>query len=121
MSLSRLGPKLGSPAGYLKWPTGFRDDRVTISDKNRARFEEIGFELIHRELALGDFTFLGIGAEVRSQAKEWVEEKQAEIRNQREAARELETNRFETLRRWTIVAAVASIIAALAGLIAAFK
>jgi hypothetical protein len=94
---------------------------VTIPDKNRARFEDIGFELIHRELTLGDFTFLGIGAEVRSQAKEWVEAKQAEMRNQREAARALETKRFETLRRWTIVAAVASVIAALAGLIAAFK
>jgi hypothetical protein len=93
---------------------------VTISDKNRARFEDIGFELIYRELALGDFTFLGIGAEVRSQAKEWVEEKQTEIRTQREAARELETKRFETIRRWTIVAAVASVIAALAGLVAAF-
>jgi hypothetical protein len=40
---------------------------------------------------------------------------------EREAAQQLETTRFETIRRWTIIAAIASAIAAIASVIALFR
>ena len=39
---------------------GTQQQTMAISDKNCARFEGIGFDLIRRELSVGDVTFLGL-------------------------------------------------------------
>ena len=94
---------------------------MAISDQIRAHFKAIGKELIQRELAAGDIRYLGISDDKRAQAKEWVEEQEAEVRGHQAVAQSLETTRFETIRMWTIIAAVAGAIAALTGVIALFR
>jgi hypothetical protein len=55
---------------------------VTISDKNRKRFEGIGLEYIKRELTVGNSYYMNT-IEENAEAQEWVagqEEKSARLR-----------------------------------------
>jgi hypothetical protein len=90
---------------------------MAISDLNRDRFRLIGRERIAIALATGTIQTLGISDTHKAEAIEWVQEQDAE----RAAARRLETTRFETIRRWTIAAAIASGIAAIASVVALFR
>jgi len=44
---------------------------MTISDKNRARFEGIGVDLIQRDLASGGKAYIGRRRTDRCEAEEW--------------------------------------------------
>jgi hypothetical protein len=90
---------------------------VTVSDTNRARFQLIGKDRIAVALATGTIQTLGINERDKGEALEWVEQQNAEFA----AARELETARYNTIRRWTIVAAIGSVIAAVAAVISIFR
>jgi hypothetical protein len=82
---------------------------MPISDSNRARFEGIGLDLIRRELSVGSAQFVQIDDDSRRQAREWVTEQLA-IRQRQE----------KSGRIWMTVGTVAAIVAAIAGLIAAW-
>jgi hypothetical protein len=75
---------------------------------NRTRFRLIGKDRIALALATGTIQTLGLSERDKGEAIEWVQEQEADDA----AAQLLETKRFEIIRRWTIVAAVASVIAA---------
>jgi hypothetical protein len=90
---------------------------MAVSDLNRDRFRLIGRERIAIALATGTIQTLGISDAHKAEAIEWAREQDAE----HEAAQQLETTRFETIRRWTIFAAIASAIAAVASVIALFR
>jgi hypothetical protein len=94
---------------------------MVISDNNRKRFEAVGKRAIQRELVTGGIQYLGINEEVRNEAKQWVEEREAKRERNRTNAREIDQNRFETIRWWTIIAAVAGIVAAVTGVIAILR
>ena len=90
---------------------------MTITETNRLRFQLIGRDRIAVALATGTIQTLGINERDKGEASEWVQEQEAE----RTSSRQLETTRFETIRRWTIIAAVASVIAATAAVISIFR
>ena len=90
---------------------------MTITENNRLKFQLIGRDRIAVALATGTIQTLGINERDKGEALEWVQEQEAE----RTSARQLETTRFETIRRWTIIAAVASAIAATAAVISIFR
>ena len=90
---------------------------MTISESNRAQFQLIGRDRLALALATGTIQSLGISERVKAEAIEWVKEQEVE----RDTARQLESTRFETIRRWTIVAAIASVIAAIAAVISIFR
>jgi hypothetical protein len=90
---------------------------MTITENNRLKFQLIGRDRIAVALATGTIQTLGINERDKGEALEWVQEQEAE----RASARQLETTRFETIRRWTIIAAVASAIAATAAVISIFR
>jgi DNA transposition AAA+ family ATPase len=93
---------------------------MAISDENRARFEGIGFEHIKRDVATGGVAYLGIGT-VRAEAKEWVEEQEAKSQREQAAKQNLDNVRFKTILQWTIIAAIASVIAAVTGIVSLFR
>jgi hypothetical protein len=68
-------------------------------------------------MATGTIQTLGINERMKSEAIEWVQEQAAEL----DSARQLEKTRYETILRWTIVAAIASVIAAFAAVISIFR
>jgi hypothetical protein len=107
-----------SPVGCLGGNLGGKRD-VYFRRKPEA-FRGIGFDNIKRDVAIGGVQYLGIG-EVRDQAKEWAEEQEAKRRKEQAAADSLEAKRFLIIRRWTIVAAGASVVAAITGVIALFR
>ncbi len=88
-----------------------------ISESNRSRFPLIGRDKIAHALATGTIQTLGINENEKAEAIEWVQDQDA----QRAAALQLDSSRFETIRKWTIVAAVASVIAAVAAVIGLFR
>lgn len=90
---------------------------MTISDINRSRFQLIGRDRLSLALATGTIQTLGINEQSKGEALEWLQEQDAE----NAAAQRLERTRYETIRRWTIVAAVASVLAAVTGTIALFR
>jgi hypothetical protein len=79
---------------------------VTISDKNRKRFEGIGLEYIRRELTVGNHQYIPIDAPTQAEAREWVVEQEDKIRKT-EAQR---TCREKVIMVAAIVAAIAAII-----------
>lgn len=82
---------------------------MTVSDKNRARFEAIGLSAIRRELAVGNSFYLPIDAESQREAREWVVEKLDEGR------------RNKTIDdRWRLIIGSAGLVAAVAACIAAW-
>jgi hypothetical protein len=94
---------------------------MAISENNRNRFENIGLASIRRELAVGSIQFLGLDEGVRAQAKEWISEQDEKVRQEKQEAKDLEAQRFNTIRRWTVIAALAGVVAAIAAVIAALK
>ena len=78
---------------------------MTISDKNRKRFEGIGLEFIKRELTVGNSFYMQT-IEARGEAEEWVAEEERKIRTA-EAER---TKREKIIMYAAIVAAVAAIV-----------
>jgi len=94
---------------------------MTISDKNRRLFEDIGITAIRRELAAGGIQYLGIDDAKRNEAREWVQEAVCDEQSKRAARERLEQQRFNVIRMWTITAALAGIVAAVAAVIADFR
>lgn len=90
---------------------------MTISEANRARFQYLGKDRIAFALAMGNIQSAGINERDKGEAIEWLQEQDAE----RIAAWQIETQRFEIIRRWTVVAAVASVIAAIAAVVPIFR
>jgi hypothetical protein len=82
---------------------------VTISDKNRKRFEGIGLEFIKRELTVGNQYYIPIDAPTQAEAREWVAEQEKKIRNK-------ERNRVirEIL---TLIAAIAAVAVGIIGVV----
>jgi hypothetical protein len=78
---------------------------VTISDKNRKRFEGIGLEFIKRELTVGNSYYLRTPEEC-GEGQEWVSE-QEEIISKADAEW---TKREKIIMYAAIVAAVAAIV-----------
>jgi hypothetical protein len=94
---------------------------MAISDQNRRVFEGAGLGPIKLELATGGIRFFGINPEMRAQAEEWVKETEAAIKHEHHTTRSLERSRFNTILIWTVIAATASVIAAVTGVLALFK
>jgi hypothetical protein len=88
---------------------------VTISDKNRKRFEGIGLEYIKRELTVGNSFYLQTEAE-RSEAQEWVAEQEEKIRKaeSEHISREKLTLKYT---RWTLIAAIAAVVVGVIGIV----
>jgi hypothetical protein len=99
----------GSRLGHIARHGG----AMTISDINRSRFQLIGRDRLSLALATGTIQTLGITEQSKGEAVEWLRQQEVE----REAAVRLERTRYETIRRWTIVAAVASVVAAFASVV----
>lgn len=72
---------------------------MPISEKNRRRFEGIGFEAVRRELTAGYSRYLPIDATSQAEAKEWVAEKEKEI-GETDSAR---TNREKRSLRYALL------------------
>ena len=89
----------------------------TISDGSLRRFEMIGEDRIAAALGAGQFPSLGLPENMKPQAIEWL----AELRTNRAADRKRETTRSNAIFRWTVVAAVASVIAAAASVAGLFR
>jgi len=92
--------------------------RANIPAELRSQFERFGDNVLAGAVAAGEHSSKGaeldkLLREHRPEILEWLQE-------QREEADRLETARFKTIRRWTIIAAVAGMIAAIAAVIAAW-
>ena len=92
-----------------------------LPEKRCKLYEAAGWERIKLELEVGDFHFVPVDTYARQEAREWAEAKQREERAALEAKLQLEQSRFDELRRWTIIAGVAAVLAAVTSLIAVFK
>jgi hypothetical protein len=95
--------------------------KMAVSERNRTRFSAIGLDAVRREVVTGTVTFLGISDDERAQAREWVEQQEAELRRREEDRQALDERRFQIIRRWTIIAAVAGAAAAITGAAALLK
>jgi hypothetical protein len=80
-------------------------------EKYRQEFERLGPDSLRLRMELRAAQFTG---ELARAAEEWLQEQQAE-------AEELDASRFESIRRWTIIAAAAGVVAAIAAVAAALK
>jgi hypothetical protein len=89
---------------------------VTISDKNRKRFEGIGLEMIRREVTVGNQFYIPIDAATQAEAREWVDEQERQLRevNDARTVREKRTLRYTF---WTLIAAIAAVFVGIAGII----
>jgi hypothetical protein len=92
-----------------------------LSEKRQKLYEAAGWERIKLELEVADFHFVPVDTFARQEARDWAEAKEQEDRAALEAKFQLEEGRFDELRRWTIIAGVAAIAAAIASLIAVFR
>jgi hypothetical protein len=90
---------------------------MTISDDNRRQFELIGEDQLALALATGTLQSLGMTEDKKQEALEWI----AERRTKRDTERQIEDTRSKFMRRWTIVAAIASVIAAVASVAGLFR
>jgi hypothetical protein len=77
-----------------------------ISNDNRERFQQIGRDRLEFALATGTLQSLGVTENIKAEAKEWLKEQDAKRKKE------------EMLLR---VAAIASVIAAIAAIIALFR
>jgi hypothetical protein len=80
-------------------------------EKYRDDFERLGPDSLRLRMEMRAGQFSG---EVERAAEEWLKEQQ-------EDAEELEASQFESIRRWTIIAAAAGVVAAIAAVAAALK
>ena len=53
---------------------------MTVSEKNRKHFAGVGLEVIRREVTVGDYHYIPVDDVTRAEAREWVAEKEKEIR-----------------------------------------
>jgi len=77
----------------------------------------IGKDRLALALATGTIHTLGVSEQQKGEAIASVREQDAK----RDSARQVEAQRFITILRWTIVAAVASVVAAITGIAALFR
>jgi hypothetical protein len=84
-------------------------------------YEAAGWERIKLELEVGDFQFVPVDTCARQEAREWAEAKEQEERAALGPKLQPEQSRFDEIRRWTIIASVAAVVAAITGLIAVFQ
>ena len=94
---------------------------MAVSDQNRKLFEGVGKRAIQRELIIGGIQYLGIGDSKRREAQEWVDEQEIEEAKARKVKAETEHRRFAVIRWWTVIAAIASVVAAATGIMALFR
>jgi hypothetical protein len=87
-----------------------------ITPEKRERFEKLGHKVVLRDIGMGVF----IEPSEQQQAIEWLAEQDAEEQASHSGARELETKRFRLIFLWTVVAAVAGVIAAIGSIVAAW-
>jgi hypothetical protein len=89
---------------------------MTVSDKNRNFFEGVGLDAISREVTVGFHKYIPIDAATQAEAREWVSEREKEIR---EAERARTTREKLTLKYtlWTLLAAIAAVFVGIAGII----
>jgi hypothetical protein len=89
---------------------------MPVSEKNRKRFEGIGLEMIKRELTVGNNYCIPMDAATQAEAREWVAEREKEIR---ETERTRTTREQLTLKytRWTLFAAIAAVFVGIVGVI----
>jgi hypothetical protein len=89
---------------------------MTVSDKNRKFFEGVGLDAISREVTVGFHKYIPIDAATQAEAREWVAEREKEIR---EAERARTTREQLTLKYtlWTLFAAIAAVLVGIAGII----
>jgi hypothetical protein len=88
---------------------------VTISVKNRKRFEGIGLDHIKRELTVGNSYYMQT-TEARGEAEEWVAEQEEKIRKaeSEHISREKLTLKYT---RWTLIAAIAAVVVGVVGIV----
>jgi len=84
---------------------------MAISDANRAYFEDIGLSRVSRELVWRSPYYLN-NNEQRRQASEWVGEQLAKPQQEKRAAKMHETTRFYAALLVSILAAIATLVAA---------
>ncbi len=89
---------------------------MAISEKNRKRFEGIGFEAVRRELAVGNNHYLPIDATAQAEAREWIAEQEKEIR-ETALARVAREQRSLKYTFWTLVAALAAVVVSIVGVL----
>ena len=94
---------------------------MAVSDRNRQIFEGAGLDAIKLELAFGGTRFNLARPEIAAEAREWLAETEAKNWEERQARERLQRRRYRAALAWTIVAAIAGIVAAAAGLIQLFK
>ena len=89
---------------------------MTVSEKNRKLFEGVGLEFIRRELTVGNNYYIPIDPPTQAEAREWVAEREKEIR---EAERDRTTCEKLTLNYtlWTLLAAIAAVFVGIVGII----
>ena len=93
---------------------------MSVSEKNRKRFEGIGFEAVRRELTVGNNYYLPIDANAQAEAKEWVAEKEKEIR-EAELARIGREQRSLKYNFLTLLAAIAAVVVGIIGVVVTLK
>jgi hypothetical protein len=89
---------------------------VTISDKNRKRFEGIGLEFIRREITVGNNYYIPIDSATQAEAREWVAE-QDDKNREAERIRSVRENRVLRYTFWTLVAAIAAVVVGVLGIV----
>ena len=80
---------------------------MAISERNRAIFEGAGFDAIKLEVAFAGTRFNLAVPGVANQAKEWLVETEANMQQERQAALDLDRRRYNVMRVWTMIAAIA--------------
>jgi hypothetical protein len=93
---------------------------MPISENNRKRFEGIGFEVVRREVTVGNVFYLPFDPASQAEAKEWVAEREREIREAEIAriGREKQSLRYS---RRTLVAAIAAVLVGIIGVVVTLK
>ena len=87
-----------------------------ITPEKRKKFEHLGRKVVQDDLNFGAF----IDPSEQQEAIEWLKERDAEEEASHKASRGLEAKRFRMMLSWTVVAAMAGIIAAIASIVAAW-
>jgi phage terminase Nu1 subunit (DNA packaging protein) len=93
---------------------------MPISENKRKLFQDIGLDVVRREVAGGEFKYIPNDDESREEARQWIAEEETKLAREKLEAAELETSRFETTLRWTKAGVIVAIIAAIAAVIAAW-
>jgi hypothetical protein len=94
---------------------------VAITDQNRAIYDAAGINAVKLELAMGGTRFnLGYQSNA-AQAQEWVKETEARMRREQASVNSLDAKRYDLTLWVAIIGAVASIVAAITGVMAILR